>query len=526
MTLSALALIVMSHSACTRLGPDFALPEIEINTDWLAEDELFTERDAAVLALEAVPAKWWTTFEDPALERLVELVRERNITLKMALLCIVEARAQLSSTIGNFFPYQELKGDYTWTDPSKVSEYAPQPDTGLSYPNYQTTSLGLSASWEPDFWGKYSRLTEAAVATMQSTMADYNAALASLTAEVATIYIQYRTYEQEYRIIERNIAIQRENLRVATARYKLGATSERDVQQATAQLSDTEGALPSVRHAIRKASNALCTLLAIPPHDMRLILGLGSIPQTRQAVAVGIPADLLRRRPDVRNAEFQAMAACAEVGATKAELYPSFSLSGFVGFSASNVGAFSTSDIFGQGFTAYGGPSFTWPIFNYGRITSLVRAKNAAYERLLLNYRNTVLAALADTETAMDNYVQARKRVASYTVSSDAAASSLHLALLQYRDGATDFTTVLTAAASLAEAQRTLVQVQGSVSQGLVQVYRELGGGWDWDMGRVHEAVGVDASDGAAGNASGPTTPHAAPTARSSTSSVSFFDYK
>lgn len=488
--LACLVTMTSLQVACVRVGPDFSLPEVAVNEDWLTvleHDGVLAQRDAEVVSMEPMPLAWWSIFHDPILERLVRLVRERNISLHVAAYRIAEARAQLAVSIGNFYPYQTLKGDYTWTDPSKVSEYAPQPSTGESYPNYQTTSLGLSASWEPDFWGKYGRLTEAAAATLQASMADFNAAMASVTAEVANVYIQYRTLQEEKDILKRNINIQKENLRIATTRYELGATSELDVEQAKAQLSNTQAQLPAILTSIAKTSNALCTLLAMPPSNMRMVLGHGGIPRFYGSVAVGIPADLLRRRPDVRKAEFQAMAACAQIGATKAELYPSFSLSGFVGFSASNVGAFSTSDIFGQGFTAYGGPSFTWPIFNYGRVVNAVKAKDFAHQAALLTYRNTVLAAMADVENAMEVFLQARAQVLSYEESSRAAEASLKLALAQYRDGASDFTTVLTAAATLASTQQNLAEVQGNVGQGLVALYRALGGGWE-----VEESCGME----------------------------------
>ena len=173
------------------------------------------------------------------------------------------------------------------------------------------------------------------------------------------------------------------------------------------------------------------------------------------------------------------MAACAQVGATKADLFPAFTLGGFVGFSASNVGAISISDTFGRGYTANAGPSVTLPFFNYGRITNAVRARDAAYQGALASYRNTVLGALADAESSLDTFLQSRLRVGFYATSSRAAQESLKLALIQYRDGATDFTTVLTAAATLADSQNTLAQAQGSVALGLVGLYRALGGGWE-----------------------------------------------
>lgn len=465
-------LLLICSTGCMRVGPDYVRPEIAIEPQWLAA------RDAKVFSDEEIPLEWWKQFGDPLLETLVEKVRKDNLQLQVAGLRIYQARAQLASVVGGFYPNQQLQGSYQWTHPSDLASTAPQPGSGMHNHDILTSSAGLSASWEPDFWGKQARQTEAAAATLHATISEYHAAMASFTAEVASTYISYRTLQQEYAFAKANVEIQRENLRIATTRFNLGATSDRDVQQARAQLTSTEGSLPSLRSSLTKTGNALCTLLGLPPRDLEKLFGYGSIPRATGEVAVGIPSDLLRRRPDVRTAELQAMAACAQVGATKAELFPAFTIGGFVGFSASNVGAFTLGDMFGQGYTANGAPSVSLPFFNYGRITNSVRANDAAYQQALVLYRNTVISALADAENSLDAFLHSRMQVTSYEQSSRAAKKSLSLALIQYRDGATDFTTVLTAAATLADSQRTLAQAYGGVGKGLVSLYRALGGGW------------------------------------------------
>ena len=460
-------------SACAKVGPDFSTPDAAMPASW---------QDGAVLGAASgreVSEEWWRTFGDATLDGVVAEARGGNLTLHVAALRVLEARARLGVAVGNLYPQrQQATGGLTWTHPSDRAPTAPQPDTGRNNPDYVQTSVGLDAAWELDFWGKYRRGVEAADADLRAAAADYEAAMVALTADVAQSYVLYRTLQQQLAIADNNVVIQRESLRIATARFNYGATSERDMRQALSLLRDTEASIPSLAHSLREARNALCVLLGKPPQDISARLGQAPIPMAPPGVALGIPADLLRRRPDVRKAEYAAAGQCARLGVAKADFYPAISLGGFVGFTASNVGAFSTGDTFSHGFTAYGGPGLTLPLFNYGRIVNNVRAQDARFQQALTAYRDTVLSALRETEDGIDRYLNAQGRAALLAESAADAARSLELAMVQYQEGSTDFTTVLTAARDLSTRQDALAQAGGEISQSLVAVFKALGGGW------------------------------------------------
>jgi NodT family efflux transporter outer membrane factor (OMF) lipoprotein len=298
---------------------------------------------------------------------------------------------------------------------------------------------------------------------------------------VASTYVLIRTFEERLQIARENLRIQEESLRIAQARFEAGATSERDVQQALTQLRSTEAEIPFLESGLRRAQNALSILLGMPPGRLNeLLSGSSGIPQAPVEVSVGIPAELLRRRPDIRNAELQASAQSSLIGVAKADLYPSFSLAGSFGFLSSDVGRFDLGDIFlWKSRTATFGPSFQWNLFNYGRITNSVRVQDARFQEALLNYQNTVLRAQQEVEDGLVVFLQNQERVALLLKAVEAAERTVGLALIQYREGATDYTTVLTAQQSLLEQQDRLADSQGSVPQGLISVYRALGGGWE-----------------------------------------------
>ena len=466
-------LLLAMLSACAKVGPDFSTPDAAMPASW---------QDGAALGSSAtheVTEEWWRTFGDSVLDRLVAEARGENLALHVAALRVLEARARLGVAVGNLYPQrQQATGGLTWTHPSDRAPTAPQPDTGRGNPDYVQTSVGLDAAWELDFWGKYRRGVEAADADLRVAAADYEAAMVGVTAEVARSYVLYRTLQQQLAIADNNVAIQRESLRIATARFNYGATSERDMRQALSLLRDTEASVPSLAHSLREARNALCVLLGKPPQDITAMLGTAPIPMAPPGVALGIPADLLRRRPDVRKAEYAAAGQCARLGVAKADFYPAISLGGFVGFTASSVGAFSTGDTFSHGFTAYGGPGLTLPLFNYGRIVNNVRAQDARFQQALVAYRETVLTALREAENGIDRYLNAQGRAVLLAESAADAARSLELAMVQYQEGSTDFTTVLTAARDLSTRQDALAQAGGEISQSLVAVFKALGGGW------------------------------------------------
>ena len=302
----------------------------------------------------------------------------------------------------------------------------------------------------------------------------------SLTADAASAYVQIRTLQKRLDIARQNIETQKESLQIAEVKYKGGLTTERDVEQAKTVLFNTQSTVPTLELQLRQEKNALSVLLGLPPGNLEdLLLGASDIPAPPPQVAVGIPADLLRRRPDVRSAELQAAAQCAQIGVAKAELFPAFSLTGTFGFLSTDVSTFKLSDMADwRSRVSSVGPSFQWNILNYGRITNKVRLQDARFQELLVGYQNTVLQAQREVENSLAGFLRTQENAEFLAQTASAAKRSLDLAVLQYRAGSADFTTVLAAQQSLLTAQDSFASAMGSISVNLVGLYRALGGGW------------------------------------------------
>ena len=468
-------LAVLLVAACTKVGPDFETPEAKVSSDWI-------ENEGKELPETPFKSdKWWEALNDPTLNRLIDEAYKSNYSLQVAGVRILEARAQLGVTIGQSYPQQQaLTGDYT------AARQSPNSSTAIPIPGFQTLNtqsvqFGLTASWEIDFWGKFRRAIESADASLMSSIAAYDAALVTLTSDVAATYITIRTYEERIRIARANVEIQKESLRIANVRYNEGETSLLDVEQALTELAQTQAQIPGLETSLRQAKNSLAVLLGVPPAQVRALLeGPSQIPAAPAQIAVGIPKDLLRRRPDVRQAELVAASQSAQIGVAKAQLYPAFSLVGFFGFASSNVGSASLGDVFSWGSrTGSIGPSMTFPFLNYGQLTNQVRAQDAAFQQTVLVYQNTVLTAQKEVEDGLAAYLLAQQSVARYREAERSAAKSADLALVRYREGQTDYTTVITAQQQLLSVQDSLAINLGNVPQGLVSVYRALGGGWE-----------------------------------------------
>jgi len=466
---------LMVFAGCVKIGPDFVRPAADIRDNWLEEDGRRIQTSPADYRM------WWTAFQDPVLDMLVQTAITQNIPLRVAGARVFEARARLGIAIGEQYPQvQQATGSASFNRESERAPSAPQRSSGVDF-DYRQAQVGATASWEIDFWGKFRRAVESEDANFLGSIAAYDNALVSLTAEVARTYVLIRTLEEKLRIAQDNVIVQTESLRIAEARFQGGATSERDVQQALTQLRSTEATLPQIEANLRQTKNALCTLLGMPPRNLDAMLGDRSgIPEAPLEVAVGIPADLLRRRPDIRSAELQAAAQSALIGVAKADLYPAFALTGTFGFLSSDVGKFSLSDI-GSWSSRTGsfGPAFAWNILNYGQITNVVRLQDARFQELIFGYQDTVLRAQQEVEDGLTAFLKSQKRLTSLEAAAAAAKRSADLALIQYREGATDYTTVLTAQASLLTQQDSLAVGQGDVPQGLISVYRAVGGGWE-----------------------------------------------
>jgi NodT family efflux transporter outer membrane factor (OMF) lipoprotein len=346
--------------------------------------------------------------------------------------------------------------------------------------NFVHYDLGFDAAWELDFWGKYRRGVETETASLLATVADYYAAVVSLTAEVARTYAVVRTFQVLIAQAQQNAMLQAESLRIAESRFQNGATSELDVSQATTLLESTRASIPQLQTGARQAQNALSTLVGQPTGALDgLLAGSGQIPEAPANVSISVPAEMLRRRPDIRSAELLAAAQCARIGVAKAELYPSFTLLGSIGLRANTAGL-GPRNLFSADSGFYSvGPQVSWPILNYGRITNSVRVQDARFQQLLVGYRNTVLKAAQEVEDALVGFLKAQETMALQQRSVAAAQRAQDLALVQYREGAVDYQRVLDAQRFLLQQQNDLAQTRSSVATNLVALYKALGGGWE-----------------------------------------------
>jgi NodT family efflux transporter outer membrane factor (OMF) lipoprotein len=466
------AALLLSTAACT-IGPDFTAPVAPLANKFRGAD------NRSFKSTTREYQNWWEGFRDPTLNRLVQIAYNQNLTLLSAGTRVLQARAVLGIAIGTFYPQvQQGVGSVINNKSSAATPLSP-PNATPSY--FWTDALAAQAAWELDFWGKFRRGVESADAAYLASIASYDGVLVSLLADVTATYIGIRTTEQLIGIARDNVRKQEQALSIAKAKYQGGGTSELDVFQATNVLEQTRAAIPQLTIQLQQGENALCVLLGVPPQSLGMLLSrsVGRIPSPPRTVVVGIPADLLRRRPDVRAAELAALAQSAQVGVAETQLYPAISITGTFGGSASTANGHTLGDVVNWKGVAYAaGPSFQWNILNYGQITNNVRLQDAKLQQLLVDYQNTVLSAQQEVDNGLATYLQSGNQAAFLRRSVQAAIGAFRIAMEQYEQGATSFTTVLTAEQNLFQAQNSLAGASANVPLGLTAVFRALGGGW------------------------------------------------
>ncbi len=469
---------LLALTAGCAVGPDYVRPETDTAETW-------SESIDSTLSTDPVEyGPWWTVFEDPALEQLVRIASQQNLPLQIAAARILEARAVLGISRGLRFPQQQqLAGTAARVE---LSENAP--NVAIADQAFSAYDVGFDAAWELDVWGRLRRGVEAADADYGRALAGYDDTLVTVTAETARAYILLRTFEARLGLARENVVIQNETLRIAEVRYENGAVTELDVTQARALLRDTEALIPSLETGVRQTKHAISTLIGQPPGQLAELLQGSSIPSAPAEIAIGVPVDLLRRRPDVRIAELQAAAQSARIGIAKSDLYPRFSLFGSIGFATSSDGGVQSNnadagDLFSSDSITYTvGPTFSWPIFNYGRLRNNVRVQDARFRQAALNYQNTVLEAAREVEDALAAYLRSQTRVGYLTDSVDDARRSVELALVQYRQGSTTYQRVLDTQRFLVRQEDQLAGTKGDVALNLVATYKALGGGWETEQ--------------------------------------------
>mgnify|MGYP001826385629 CR=1 FL=1 len=475
------AALLAATSACAPVGPDFVRPDVPVQPEWLgAELAQFDTGEPELV-------DWWRQLEDPVLDQLIALAYERNNSLKIAGLRVIEAQAALNIAIGNQYPQvQVATGDVTAVGRSKNGANGETSDT-----SFRQANLAGTVSWEIDFWGRFRRGIEAADANLLASIADYDDVMVLVTAGIADAYTIIRTFEEQLRLARVSVDIQRRSYEIADVLYRNGVNSELDALQAKTLLLGTEATIPVLEIGLRQARNALSVLLGMAPGEVdAMIAGSGGLPDVPQAVAVGVPADQLRQRPDVRRAELSALAQNALVGVATANLYPSFSLNGTLGLGTTDAGGSALGDLINGDSTSYAiGASFVWPFFNYGRIRNNIRVEDARLQQALVAYRETVLQAAREVEDAMAALSGTRDQADILKEGVDTAQRSADLSLLRYQEGFADYQRVLNAQQSLFSQQQRYATSRGDVLRSLIALYRSLGGGIDQERPFVDPAM-------------------------------------
>jgi NodT family efflux transporter outer membrane factor (OMF) lipoprotein len=472
-----------------KVGPNYGQPPAPVAEEWIESG------DPGVLNRHL--QDWWEIFNDPTLNALINTAYDQNLTLRVVGTRVLQARAQQAIAAGNLFPQsQEATGHYSRVGLSRNIANNPTELTGLlsslglgpgaasPFTNwYSDWSAGLTMTWELDFWGRLRRAIESANATLDASVENFDNALVTLLADVATNYVQYRVAQERIKIARDNVHIQEGVLSLVEQQFKVGINkvTELDVDQARTVLEQTRSTIPALQITLGQANDTLCILLGIPPRDLEPDLGPGPelnaepLPSLPTSVAAGIPADLLRRRPDVRSAERQVAAQSAQIGIAEADLYPTIFVNGTIGYEAQDLSKLFESRSFLGTIT----PSFRWNILNYGRIVNNVHLQQARTQELIAAYQNQVLTAAQQVQTALRGFLRSREQAENLTRSVTAAVAATQVGVRQYRAGVIPFNTVFNLELTQAQQQDQLAVAQGNIALNLISVYRALGGGWE-----------------------------------------------
>jgi len=461
--LAALAASFLALS-CVTLGPDHEAPERALATAWQAQES--TSLAGAPAELSA----WWRRFDDAHLDALVARALAGSIDLRVALERVREARALRGVAEGELYP--TVDGQLAWRR-SGESENTP---LGAFVPDTSITSGGFQAAWELDLWGRVRRSIEASDAELEATVEDARAAAVLVASEVARSYVELRAFQRRLELARTNVSLQEETLALVRARSEAGLVGEIDVAQARTNVATTRARVPALETGLRAAENRLAVLVGEAPGALAAELAAAApIPVPPTSLAVGVPADLLRRRADVRAAERQLAAATARIGVAEAELYPQLTLSGNLGLAAE-----STSDLFEHESGVFGiGPSLRWSLFDGGRRRAAIAAQESRSRQALLAWESVVLRALEESENAMTRFVREELRRQTLLEAAGQARLSVELARAQYTEGLSDFQAVLVSERALAELEDELATSESGTATHLVALYKALGGGWE-----------------------------------------------
>ncbi len=456
------------------VGPNYRPPQTTVPENWNGQEVVTPAHPSQTAPNPVALVEWWNSFNDPTLSSLVEMAVRANLDVRLAEARIRQARAARGVAGAPLWPEVDASALYQRSQGS--SEVVGGGGVATIGGLRNLWQAGLDATWEVDIFGGTRRSIEAAGADLKAAVEDRRDVLVTLVGDVGSNYINLRGFQQQIAIARQNIKAQRHTAKIIRKRYEAGFVGALDVANADAQVATTEAQIPVLESSARAAIYSLGVLLGREPAALEKdLIREAPIPPTPPEIPVGLPSDLLRRRPDIRRAEAQLHAATARIGVATADLFPKFNLAGSFGFSAGDVarvGGLSSK------FWSWG-PTVTWPIFAGGRIYWNIKVQDALQEQALLTYEKTVLTALKDVETALVAYAKEQEHRKSLSEAVTNNRRAVELATKLYLVGKTDFLNVLTAQRSLYTSEDALVQSIRTVDTNLIALYKALGGGWE-----------------------------------------------
>ncbi len=470
---SAIAALTLAIG-CTSVGKDYEKPDRPLPAGWREEIGASLAKRPAELA------EWWNRLDDPVLSELVERATRQGLDLREALLRVQEARALRGIAASERYPTLDLGLSYEHRGESENTQI------GGFVEDFDLYTAGFDSTWEVDLWGRVRRSVEAADADLEANIEDARDAAVTVAAETAVTYVQLRAFQQRVAIARTNVELQEATLALVQGRFEAGLVGARDVAQAMTIVQATRSRVPSLEVGLRAAENRLAVLLGFAPGALAAELAdARPIPVPPVEVAVGVPADLLRRRADVRRAERQLAAETARIGVAEGELYPRLTISGNLGLASEDASEFFESDsgVFGIG------PSLRWNLFDGGRLRQRVEAQDARAEQALVRWERAVLTALEETENSMTAFVREQVRRVSLAEAVVQARRAVEFSQTQYEAGLSDFQAVLISQRALADLEDELAQNEAAIATNLVVLYKALGGGWEegYDPARIAE---------------------------------------
>ena len=454
-----------------KVGPEYREPIAAVASEWIEFNDPQMINEAAGVGKVA----WWECFGDPILAAIVQDVHQQNLTLRAAGHRVQQAESQRAIAVGQVFPQlQEVFGNFEQRQRSALGFSQSLPPLTRAFGVWSTA---FNASWEIDLWGRYRRGVASADADLAAWQNNYCDVLLTLTSDTAATYVELRSFQERLRYLNANIERQEKSVALAKKRFANGIVTKLDVTQGEASLSRTRALAPILDRGLRQAGNRLCVLSGRPPIDLHAELApaeLDAIPKPPEQIVVGIPANLLRRRPDVRRAERRVAAQSERIGIAAADLYPTFSLNGAIGWQANDIGDLVSS----PANTGFISPGFNWNILNYHRIVNNVSVQDATFQQLSAEYAQTVLDANREVEDAMVDFQRSKDRATELAAAVEASLESLFLAQLHYDEGWIDFDRLNNLQVELVSQQDQAIAARADVIFALIRIYRALGGGW------------------------------------------------